>query len=162
MKFGNIVSIIITAVISLLLAEFVAGYMKREVLIDIPSEFIGIWQDTEDNKTMAVSENGLILTIEDSQLECNSQEVVIYYDGASPLSYLFGEKKLAVSCDERSTVLSQYESEIIPPTDYRKTFYFSYPERSKFIVVDESRYLDTLYDGGPAEVIFPTGLFTKF
>ena len=102
---------------------------RRQELRGIPADFHGEWRDGidggEDAWRLRIQAGELSRSRDGADDRCTVEEAVVYFGGAFPFSYLFGNERLAVVCDRSSTDAFQarWGSTAVPPDEYRTTFY---------------------------------------
>ena len=147
-------------VVTLFAANIAASFVRREERPIVPTILLGKWRGSEGEATLDVREKQVIVRKGSRRHICNLGNVILYYDGAF-LSYLFGEQKIAVACDKDSTRRYQSTIDFRAPDDYRKAYYFSVPDVSGWIHVEETVYMSKGYDDSEGTYVWTLSHFYR-
>jgi len=132
----------------LCLFALTVGCSDRKVLQEIPFEIRGVWVGMySDPEVSLIIERGELIVInrEHPAFLCKAEEIVSYKAG-----WILQERKTAVICDKASTDNDQKEDKklgIITPAEYRKTFYFSVPNKLGAISVSHTKFMSRGWSG---------------
>lgn len=143
---------------TLVVTNIAASFVRREERPVVPEVLLGKWRGSEGEATLDVRQKDVLVRKNNKRHVCDVDEVVIYYEGPF-LGYLFGDRKFAVLCDKTSTKEYQTSIDFQAPADYRKAYYFTVPDVTGLIYVEETVYMSKGYEDSEGSYVWTVGYF---
>lgn len=161
-SFNKIGLIAALALVTLYAANFASSLDKRKVLVAVPGTLLGTWHSIDGEQRLHIAPKQFIVKRAGNTDKCVVTSATIFYGGAFFLSYLFGNPKVAILCDEKSTKAIEHGAPFEIPDSYRKRYIIDLVEQNGCSDVDFTAYLSMGYEGSEGASTWTLGCFSKF
>lgn len=167
MSWKSLAGAVLGLLLTLLVVNIIAGFLRHEQLDNIPEVLIGTWKGSgtgyETTHTLYVDSQNIRLTRGENSVICNAEKILAYYDGSAFLGNIFGERRISVVCDKVST--KNHNNIFDRPDKYRKEYFFTMPKEYKsskrYLVLRETKYKANQYARGGGVHVQYIDHFTK-